>query len=349
MQVVGCRLCLNFDTVDNMYNMKLNLRDGHSLQWMAKTYFGQFSSAKEYAEQGFFCERCTVQIDMAHSFWRELSDNARKFKWLLVKMATEKVEFGKNVAVPTVKQERFILPKPGTAEESPVQLPVAISDKQTKRIVLDPNQVNKQMPKMETDSSSEESNIQVECDPGLYESSSDVDYDIPEDLYHEQKQAIKAEPTEFTEEEPCLTEPDPPYLTNPPPMTEQPKQLLFKCYLCQVRQESKNSLIHHLMMDHQDHKSLHCQECNVSFQRITVFNKHLGMHDPAKRLKCSVCPLRFRKTSAKVKHETSRHGLHVQNQQATVKDKTKKNQCSQCDKAFVYISELRRHQKVSHL
>lgn len=334
MQVVGCRLCLNFDTMDHMYDMKLNLRDKRSLQWMAKSYFGQFSSAKEYAEEGFFCERCTVQIDMAHSFWRELTENARKLKWLLTKMA----EFGKNVTLPSLKQERFIVPKSSSAGGQSSQPPVLVPVESLKPTLLEPNTLN-----VETNNP-EETNIQVECDPGIYDSSSDADAD----LSVEQTPAIKVEPIELTDTVPGSTEMASANSINPPPMTKQSKEL-FKCYLCQIDQLEKNILIHHLMMDHHDHKSLHCQECNESFEKITVFNKHLGMHDPAKRLKCSVCPLRFRKTSAKVRHESARHGLHLENQQqSTAKDKTKKHQCPQCEKAFLYISELRRHEKFKH-
>uniref|UniRef100_A0A0P6JRM5 Putative zn finger n=1 Tax=Aedes aegypti TaxID=7159 RepID=A0A0P6JRM5_AEDAE len=284
-----------------MFNMKLNISDGHSLQWMAKKYFAQFLLIAEYAEEGYFCERCTVQIDMSHAFWREISEKSRRFKLLLRKMTTERVEFSSKV-------------------ES--------GD--------DPNQ--------------------SECTPEalIIKDEPLDDADMQQYFYNPVGQSRNASmESTITEEKPSLSDPSSIHLVKPPPLKVQ---LNFKCYVCSSRHESKNALIHHLMMDHQDHSSLNCQECNLSFKNIILFNKHLAMHDPSKRIKCSHCPLRFRKTSARTKHEVARHGVAPppKNQYMTAsattataasKDKVKRYPCSQCDKGFMYMSELQRHEK----
>ncbi|XP_062563344.1 zinc finger protein 311-like [Armigeres subalbatus] len=321
IQVTSCRLCMNFDTVDNMYNMKREISDGHTLQWLAKKYFAQFLSATEYAEEGFFCERCTVQVDMTHVFWREISDKSRKFKWLLRKMASERVEFSSKID-DSSQQTSF---NSGFEFWSVPLQPDVVPSAEVLFIKEEPEDLD-------------DGEMQVECDPKLYNTSSEGESDGPEKL----KSTITKEQTK-------LSKPPSIHLVKPPPLKVQ---LNFKCNVCSSRHENKNTLIHHLMMDHQDHTALKCQECDISYKNIILFNKHLAMHDPVKRIKCSHCPLRFRKTSARAKHEAARHGTaNTSNATATtpaVKDKTKKNQCSQCDKSFVYISELKRHEKFKH-
>ncbi|KXJ84567.1 hypothetical protein RP20_CCG007920 [Aedes albopictus] len=300
LQVASCRLCMTFETVDNMFNMKLNIADGHSLQWLAKKYFAQFLSVAEFAEEGFFCERCTVQLDMTHVFWREISDKSRKYKWLLRKMANERVEFSSKVEDDDGESTQAG-PDPATLfiKEEP------LDDAEMRNL------------------SAGEGNSSV----------------------------IQST---ITKEKSCLAEPPSIHLVKPPPLKVQ---LNFKCYVCSSRHESKNTLIHHLMMDHVDHTALHCEECNVSFKNITLFNKHLAMHDPSKRFKCSYCPLRFRKTSARAKHEFSMHSdvaptvtgdQTTAGTSASVKDKPKRYPCSECDKCFMYLSELQRHEKFKH-
>lgn len=87
LQVASCSLCLRYDAIDNMFDGGSCLANGISLQWMTQRYF---KIPEVRTKQGFFCESCTVRLDMTHNFNQDFNANYKLHLRLLHKMATKK-------------------------------------------------------------------------------------------------------------------------------------------------------------------------------------------------------------------------------------------------------------------
>lgn len=89
LEVTSCRLCLRHDLKNFMYNMEDNLTQKYTLQWLATKFFGLILTTKSRLEEGYFCQRCLIRIDMTHTFWQEMCYSAVEYESLLEKTSNK--------------------------------------------------------------------------------------------------------------------------------------------------------------------------------------------------------------------------------------------------------------------
>uniref|UniRef100_A0A8D8J0Q1 Zinc finger protein 235 n=2 Tax=Culex pipiens TaxID=7175 RepID=A0A8D8J0Q1_CULPI len=121
-----------------------------------------------------------------------------------------------------------------------------------------------------------------------------------------------------------------------------------KCYICELIVENNDELVAHLTEVHAGKIDYRCNECNKSFGKVTIYNRHLSCHDITVRpRKCQFCTLCFSaKESLKV-HENKVHGAdHVLPKK--YKRKNKVYQCESCGKIFLTDSLLKQHDLYQH-
>lgn len=90
--ISSCLMCHSFGKSEKMFHFNQCLLPGQTLRMIADKHFKLFeSTADDSVQDGFFCEGCTVRLDVVHSIWLNVNRGMAQYASLLQKMSREKV------------------------------------------------------------------------------------------------------------------------------------------------------------------------------------------------------------------------------------------------------------------
>ncbi|XP_062543094.1 zinc finger protein 431-like [Armigeres subalbatus] len=349
VDVTSCRLCLQFDLRSRMFP-KVGKMEHVSLSSTIRAVMKVSLATDDFLTE--ICERCLVKVDVLKSWARETLQQEMDFKELMGFARQECQTLDGDVKVETLLME----PKEEIPEEvfrGPVSREVSpameIAEKDKPRIEATDHKDIKNNAKLdsfiEIQSSSDEDDVPLAKlqKTGRKKVGRKSQESVPKSKKVRQRKQVF--PKEITPKKKRGPKPGPPK----PPRQEYLRDILErKCYICDIFKDNIDELIAHLTETHAGKIDYRCDDCNKTFGKVTIYNRHLSCHDVTVRpRKCAFCSLCFSaKESLKI-HENKVHGAN-HTLPKRYQRRAKIFQCEQCGKIFLNDALLRQHDQYQH-
>ncbi|XP_058461234.1 zinc finger protein 431-like [Malaya genurostris] len=344
VEVSSCRLCLRFEFRSRMYS-KLGKMEHVSLSSTIRAVMKVSLAPDDFLTE--ICDRCLIKIDVLKSWAKETLQQETNYRELMNLARNESHNSDVSVKVETVLLEAKEEPN----EEAPAPVEEATTSvcspvKEPERKENPENDVDEAIV-VQADSSSDEDNqplARIVRKRGESKSRKRKQSFPVERKKQSKKSKIKLDATKKIkmkrERKPASPKPvRQDYLRN---------ILAKKCYICNISLEDTDELVAHLTSAHAGKIDYKCDDCNKTFGKVTIYNRHLSCHDITIRpRKCQFCSLCFSaKESLKI-HENREHGTN----HTLPKRYNRRNkifQCESCGKIFLTDALLKQHDLFVH-
>ncbi|KXJ72539.1 hypothetical protein RP20_CCG017744 [Aedes albopictus] len=346
VDVSSCRLCLRFEQRSHMFP-KTGKMEHVSLSSTIRAVMKVSLTMDDFLTE--ICERCLVKVDVLKSWARETLQQEMDFRELMT-FARQECESAvmemKVEAVLVETKEEIpdeVMPGHGSREVSPA-VDGGEPDETVNEEIADRKEVKHESKNdsiIEIESSSEEddvplSKLRKKCRKRVIKTVPKVK------KVRQRKQTF---PKEITQKKKRGRKPG-----SPKPLRQEYLRdiLARKCYICNTSMDDIDGLVAHLTETHAGKIDYKCDECNKTFGKVTIYNRHLSCHDITVRpRKCAFCTLCFSaKESLKI-HENKVHGADHPLPKR-YKRRTKIFQCEQCGKIFLNDALLKQHDLYQH-
>ncbi|XP_055531505.1 zinc finger protein 708-like [Wyeomyia smithii] len=344
VQVSSCRLCLKFDFRSKMYP-KVGKMEHVSLSSTIRAVMKISLAPDDFLTE--ICECCLIKVDVLKSWAKETLQQEMDFRELMNLARSELSHADVSIKVETVLLE---------AKEEPVE-DESITAEDPPISVCPPDvQFDKNPKKVESTDTITVDEIKVSSDEDdqplarLARKRKDVSTRRRKQVFPSERKKRGRKPKSKSETMTKRKETRPREAASPkPPRQEYLRHILAKkCYICNVSLEDTDELIAHLTAMHAGKIDYKCDDCNKTFGKVTIYNRHLSCHDITIRpRKCQFCSLCFSaKESLKI-HENREHGAnHTLPKRYNRRHKI--FQCESCGKIFLTDSLLKQHDLFVH-
>lgn len=350
VDVSSCRLCLRFELRSRMFP-KAGKMEHVSLSSTIRAVMKVSLTMDDFLTE--ICERCLVKVDVLKAWARETLQQEMDFRELM--------SFARQECQSTVMEMKVEAVLMETKEEIPdeeLRGPVsrevspAIDDGEMDRATpnieaTDRKEVKKESKNdsvIEVQSSSEEDDVPL---AKLRKTCRKKRVKKPSKTDPKSKKVRQRKQTFPKDTTPKKRGRKP---GSPKPLRQEYLRdiLAKKCYICNTSMDDIDGLVAHLTEIHAGKVDYKCDDCNKTFGKVTIYNRHLSCHDITVRpRKCAFCSLCFSAKESLNIHENKVHGANHPLPKR-YKRRTKIYQCEQCGKIFLNDALLRQHDLYQH-